>query len=136
MALSRKTPLKCGNSQLSKGKPLSSNSSLKRGGSIKSKPKSPEKIQADKERRDKDLEFYNKIWQSRPHRCVVCNAGLGSEMSTAYMDHLIEKSKHPEFRYEPDNISLVCMNCHSCKTNGFPKPKHQELIEIAQKRFL
>jgi len=121
----KRTPLK------RKPRPISSKRS-----SLKKKPPTAEKIEADKERRDKDLEFYNKIWQSRPHRCVVCNANLGSEMKTAYMDHLVEKSKHPEFRYETDNIAIVCINCHGCKTNGFPKPKHQELIEIASARFL
>jgi len=103
--------------------------------SLKKKPPTAEKIEVDKERRDKDLEFYNKIWQSRPHKCVVCGVNLSSEMKTAYMDHLIEKSTHPELRYEPNNIAIVCIDDHGCKTNGFPKAKHQSLIEQAHKQF-
>ncbi|MEY4335004.1 MAG: hypothetical protein RLZZ196_3754 [Bacteroidota bacterium] len=48
----------------------------------------------------------------------------------------IEKSTHPELRYEPDNIAIVCMDDHGCKTNGFPKEKHQELVNIAKEKFL
>jgi len=102
---------------------------------IKRKPPTAEKLEADRKQSEKDREFYNKIWQSRPHRCVVCNVSLGSEMKTVYMDHLIEKSTHPELRYEPDNITVVCIDCHGCKTNGFPKPKHEQLIDEAKKRF-
>jgi len=102
---------------------------------IKRKPPTAEKLEADRKQSEKDREFYNKIWQSRPHRCVVCNVSLGSEMKTVYMDHLIEKSTHPELRYEPGNITVVCIDCHGCKTNGFPKPKHEQLIDEAKKRF-
>lgn len=103
---------------------------------IKRKAPSIEKIQASVEQKEKDREFYNKIWASRPHRCVVCNAPLGSEMKTAYMDHLLEKSVYPELRYEEDNIAIVCLDCHGCKTNGFPKFKHEELINNAFNKFI
>jgi 5-methylcytosine-specific restriction endonuclease McrA len=103
---------------------------------IKRKAPSIEKIQASVEQREKDREFYNKIWASRLHRCVVCNAYLGSEMKTAYMDHLLEKSVYPELRYEEENIAIVCLDCHGSKTNGFPKEKHEKLIEIAYLKFI
>lgn len=102
---------------------------------IKRKPPTAEKLEADKKESEKDREFYNKIWQSRPHRCVVCNVSLGSEMKTAYMDHLLDKAIYPELRYKEENIAIVCMDDHGCKTNGFPKPRHKELIDEAKKRF-
>lgn len=108
----------------------------KKRASITRKPASAEKLEAQKIQSEKDREFYNKIWASRPHRCVVCNASLGSEMKTAYMDHLLEKSVYPELRYEEENIAIVCLDCHGSKTNGFPKEKHQELVNIAKEKFL
>lgn len=108
----------------------------KKKASITRKPPSAEKLEAQKIQSEKDREFYNKIWESRPHFCVVCNTYLGSEMKTAYMDHLLEKSIYPKLRYQADNIAVVCLDCHGSKTNGFPKLKHQELINIAKKEFL
>jgi len=51
-------------------------------------------------------------------------------------DHLLEKSKWPEFKYEERNICLCTMSEHTKKTNGFPLPKHQELIEQAKRELL
>lgn len=121
----RRTPLKRKTGPISK----------KRAG-IAKKPPSAEKLEAQRIQSEKDREFYEKIWKSRLHTCVVCNTYLGSEMKIAYMDHLLEKSIYPELRYEPDNIAIVCLDCHGNKTNGFPKPKHQELIDIAKEKFL
>ena len=86
--------------------------------------------------REKDMEFYNRIWNKRPHKCEVCGKELGNELSTGYMDHLLEKSSYPDLRHEEDNIIVVCLDCHYLKTNGFPKPLHQEAIEKAKERFL
>ncbi|MEY4334206.1 MAG: hypothetical protein RLZZ196_2949 [Bacteroidota bacterium] len=103
---------------------------------IKRKPPTVEKLEADKKESEKDREFYNRIWQSRPHRCVVCNVSLGSEMKTAYMDHGLEKSKYKNLRYEPLNILLVCFECHQKKTNGFLNEKYKQLIDEIKSKFL
>jgi hypothetical protein len=108
----------------------------KKKSTLKKKSPSAEKLEADKKQSEKDKEFYKKIWESRPHKCVVCNTYLGSEMKTAYMDHLLEKSIYPELRYESENIAIVCLNCHGNKSNGFPKEKHQELINTAKENLL
>jgi hypothetical protein len=50
-------------------------------------------------------------------------------------DHLLEKSKHPELKYEKENIILVTFEEHEKKTNGFPDEKHKELIEVAKQKF-
>lgn len=131
----KRSYLKRGNSQLAKGKPLSSNSSLKRGGSIKSKPVTQEAKDAKIKQREKDIEFYTGIWNKREHRCQECGKWLGSELSIAYMDHVIEKSTHPELRYEESNIFICCIEDHARKTNGFPGPVHREAIRIAKQKF-
>ena len=121
----KRTPLK------RKSGPISSKKTF-----IKKKKPTAEKKQQSEEQRERDKVFYTDIWKERPHRCVVCNAALGSEMKTIYMDHLLEKSTHPHLRYESENIAIVCLNCHESKTNGFPKEKHLKLIEEAKEKFI
>lgn len=76
----------------------------------------------------KDREFYQSIWSSRSHWCESCDKKLPNEPKTWMFDHLLEKSKYPDLRHEPDNIILVCFECHEKKTNGFPTAKHLEHI--------
>jgi 5-methylcytosine-specific restriction endonuclease McrA len=125
----QKTPLK-------RGKPLSRGTSkLFGGGKLRARKKTPEQVQADVDRREKDRQFYEEIWAERLHSCIECDRYLGEELSTAYMDHLIEKSSHNELRYEKDNIAIVCIDHHAQKTAGYPGKKHMELILAARKRY-
>jgi len=103
---------------------------------IKRKPVDPEKKKAREEQHNLDKAFYMSIWESRPHYCVSCNKYLGSEPSTYNFDHILEKAKYPELRYEKNNIGLLCLQCHGSKTNGFPSKKYQEIIEGTKKMFL
>ena len=103
---------------------------------IKKKPPSIEKLETDRIQREKDIEFYMKIWNSRPHKCEVCGIWLGNEMKPIFMDHLLEKTIYPELRYEESNIGLICPQHHSMKTMGFPDPIHQQLINNAKQKFL
>ena len=72
-------------------------------------------------------EFF-KFWNSRVHICESCGVGLGDELRSYHIDHLLEKSKYPELKLEPLNFYLVCLDCHYKRTNGHPTPKHQEAI--------
>lgn len=81
-------------------------------------------------------QFYRQIWNKQPHVCQSCNANLGSEMKSYMFDHLLEKSKYPDFAFEEDNIMIVCLQCHNRKTNGHPTPIHQERIIKATQHFL
>lgn len=81
-----------------------------------------------------DIEFYESIWRSREHKCEVCGKKLYGEIRSIYFDHLLEKSTHPHLRHTEWNIGLVCFDCHTVKTNGFPKEKHKQLIETAKQK--
>jgi 5-methylcytosine-specific restriction endonuclease McrA len=50
-------------------------------------------------------------------------------------DHLLEKSKHPELEWEPDNILLVCLECHGCKSRGIISEKYAEKINFVKTKF-
>lgn len=45
-------------------------------------------------------------------------------------DHILEKAKFPEFRYDKQNIVLTCLQCHDNKTRGILSEK---MIQIIQK---
>jgi hypothetical protein len=79
-------------------------------------------------------EMFLAIWKKRPHRCENCDAYLGSEPLSYMFDHVLEKSKYPDLRYEEENICMLCLDCHSDKTNcnlsDFMKEKIKKVKEI------
>lgn len=84
---------------------------------------------------NQQLDLFSIHWNSKPHKCEVCNIYLGEENKTIFHDHLVEKSKYSQLRFEIKNLILCCFECHSEKTNGFPKLKHQEFINKAYEYF-
>jgi 5-methylcytosine-specific restriction endonuclease McrA len=112
--------------------PLKRKAALKRKGPIK---RPPLRKVIDTEERDKMWDLFMEIWKERPHKSQVSGAVLWSEPKTWMFDHLLEKSKHPELKYEKENIILVTFEEHERKTNGFPDEKHKELIERAKVIF-
>lgn len=88
------------------------------------------------EEREKMWNFFLEIWKERPHYCQITGKWLGNQPKSWHFDHLLEKSKYPELAFEKDNIILVDFEVHELKTNGFPLPKHRELIEQAKQKFL
>lgn len=81
-------------------------------------------------------EFYEEIWNERPHICDSCGAQLYGELRSIYIEHLLEKNVYPEFKFEKRNIILVCFDCHGDKTNGFPTRRHKRLIDMAYKTLV
>jgi len=79
-------------------------------------------------------EFFLNIWKKRPHRCENCDAHLGSEPLSYMFDHVLEKSKYPDLRHEEENICILCLDCHSnktnCKLSDFMKEKIKKVKEI------
>lgn len=76
------------------------------------------KAEAKKELLKKDREFYMTVWNKRPHLCNFCKCSLGYEPRTYHFDHILEKEVYPEYRHEPKNIQLLCLDCHNSKTSG------------------
>lgn len=104
--------------------------------SIKKKSKSLEQKKEQQDQYEADWRFYREIWEEREHRCQVTGEWLGNELKTIFIEHLLEKSVYPQFRYEKRNIALVSGDIHIQKTNGFPHPIHKQLIKKAKKELL
>lgn len=97
------------------------------------KKKAADKRSIQKELKLTDFEFYMKIWNSRPHYCSnpSCNVFLGHEFRSYFMDHILEKGSvlYKHLRHEPDNICILCIQCHSNK-NNIPFLKQLRLITL------
>ena len=79
--------------------------------------------------------FFLQIWNKKKHECENCGKWLGKEPLSYMFDHLLEKSKYPELKYEEENIMLVCLECHDNKTRGFLTDLVKQKIEEVRKRF-
>lgn len=80
--------------------------------------------------------FFLQIWnKKKQHDCENCGKWLGKEPLSYMFDHLLEKSKFPELKYEEENIMLVCLECHDNKTRGFLTDLVRAKIEEVRKRF-
>lgn len=85
----------------------------------KQSDRAKEKLEAKKELLELDRQFYMGIWLGRSHVCNFCKCRLGKEPKTYYFDHILEKEVYPEYRHNPKNIQLLCLNCHNNKTSGY-----------------
>lgn len=96
--------------------------------------KKKDQIKAEQERLENERmwAFYREIWAERPHRSELSGKFLGNELKSTFVDHLLEKNSHPELKYERNNVILLTPAEHELKTNGFPLPKHKELIKMAR----
>lgn len=79
--------------------------------------------------------FFINLWKMRPHVCENCNTKLGNEPLSYMFDHILEKSKHPEFKLEEENIMMLCLHCHDNKTRGFLSEKMLQRLDEVKKMF-
>lgn len=78
---------------------------------------------------NKQFKMFFDIWSKKRHYCESCGLWLGNEPLSIFFDHLLEKSKYPEFALMENNIYLCCGECHTKKTNGFPTENHKKAIK-------
>jgi len=81
-----------------------------------SKPKkvTPIKAQSKKGARtaNKDSIFFHSIWDNAIHNCENCTKYLGDDYNPVYFSHILTKGAYPQFRYETNNINILCFKCH------------------------
>ena len=70
-----------------------------------------------------EKELFAIIWYERPHICKHCGVSLGNEMKAHYFSHIYPKSIRPWLRLDPDNIELLCIECHT--SHDFGERKHK-----------
>ena len=80
-------------------------------------------------------EFFESMWKKRKHYCEECGMFLGHTPMSYHFDHILEKSKYPDLSFEENNIQILCLDCHSKKTNGFISEKVKQRIEEVRRIF-
>jgi hypothetical protein len=86
--------------------------------------KRKKKIEADKEILKLDEELRVMVWAASKHECIECGRHLGNKFKKWNFHHCLPKAKYPQFRHEPFNIVLVCLEDHSkAETNIDFAPK-------------
>jgi 5-methylcytosine-specific restriction endonuclease McrA len=75
--------------------------------------KRAKKIEEGKEILKMDEEMRVMIWANSAHVCQSCGSHLGNKFKNWNFHHLLPKAKYPQFRHEPANIMLLCLECHS-----------------------
>lgn len=74
--------------------------------------KRQKKLEEQKDLQKKDHEFYMEVWNASPYSCIECHRKLGRIPNTMYFHHLLEKRNYPQYRHIPENIAIVCPDCH------------------------
>ena len=50
-------------------------------------------------------------------KCAYCRMDVSTATSYFHIEHIVPKSLHPEWMYEPLNLCIACANCNSAKNN-------------------
>lgn len=50
-------------------------------------------------------------------KCAYCRMDISTATSYFSIEHIVAKSLHPEWMYEPLNLCVACANCNSAKNN-------------------
>ena len=89
-----------------------------------------------KQETEKQWLFFLQIWKTVEKKCQSCGRNIYGPPKPLYFDHLLEKNKYPEFRFERENMYICCGDCHAKKNIGNPTAKHKLAIQIAETKFL
>lgn len=93
---------------------------------------------------EKMRSFFMQIWKKRPHYCIVCGKGLGSEPLSYMFHHVVPKQRQKDYSiditYDERNIVLVDLDCHAILENGrltpFIKTLKAELEEYYDEHII
>jgi 5-methylcytosine-specific restriction endonuclease McrA len=96
--------------------------------------KRQKKLEDQKELLKKDEAFYKEVYAASPHKCQNCDRTLPRTPSNFMFHHILEKRNYPQYRHVPENIAILCLECHSkCETNiDFAPRIKQRRLEAEQ----
>lgn len=86
---------------------------------------------------DRDEKFYAYIWKHHEHFCKECGKEL-TEFKRWYIHHLLPKARFPYFRWDENNVVVVCYHHHNeCESaTSYPKLKIYDWCEKKKKSLL
>lgn len=72
----------------------------------------PKKRPTKKRKSSGQAAVFRSIWDSRPHRCEVCDTPI-HEPRAINFSHILPKGAYPEYKLDPRNIEIWCADCHN-----------------------
>lgn len=73
----------------------------------------------------------NHLLTEQKGRCMFCRRVIDESQASAEIEHLVPKSKYPQFETLPENLVVTCHNCNNKKgtknplANSHPAPTQQ-----------
>jgi 5-methylcytosine-specific restriction endonuclease McrA len=98
--------------------------------------KRQKKLEDQKDLLKLDEDFYKEVWAASAHICQNCDCKLPKTPYNWMFHHVLLKSKRPDLRHIPDNIMILCLECHD-QYHRFPDkcPKIKKRAEELEKQF-
>jgi 5-methylcytosine-specific restriction endonuclease McrA len=134
----KRTPLPRGKTTLKKS------GTLKRS-NLKAKPKSAEEKQQQVEDIERMHKLFEEHWQLKKQKnlitglnywqCENCFTGIWGENKTLYHHHVLPKAKYPQYKYDIQNLVLLCQDCHSKTENGYPGEEVRKRTEQVKQKY-
>jgi hypothetical protein len=90
----------------------------------------PKKFKTQKSNRQStgQKELFQRIWNTRVHKCYLCSEYI-PEMKSFCFAHILSKWRYPEYKFEENNIALVCsQDCHK-KLDSINAHRDHEIIQ-------
>jgi len=75
--------------------------------------KRQKKLEEQKDLLKLDETFYKEVWAASANKCQNCDCRLPRTPYNWMFHHLLEKRNYPQFRHTPENIMILCLECHS-----------------------
>ena len=94
------------------------------------------KIEEQKDLLKLDEAFYKEVWAASAHKCQNCDCRLPRTPYNWMFHHVLFKSKRPDLRHTPENIMILCLECHD-QFHKFPDkcPNILKRAEDLEKQF-
>lgn len=73
---------------------------------------SPKKKYVYKRKSIGEKKLFKTIWKEREHQCVNCKKKLPGSLKPIYFSHIIPKGRDKSKRLDPNNIQILCGDCH------------------------
>ena len=126
----------CNTEQFIFSKKMCKSCSLKSGKRLRQvSDKQLVKIEKEKLERSEMLLVFEQFYEKHITKsCGECGKSI-TELRTYNVHHLLEKRNYPEFKFDTDNLMLLCGDCHSTYETSFKGDKIIERLNNLKENY-
>lgn len=132
----KKICISCNTKQFIFSKKMCKSCSLKNGKKIKQiSDKQLVKIQDRKDETKLMILVFEKFYENHTTKsCEQCGKKI-TELRTYNVHHLLEKRNYPEYKFDTDNLMLLCGDCHSTYETSLKGDKIIEKLNKLKEQY-